>query len=86
MSTYMADSAETRYVTGPLGERFAYRRFGRPGGRPLVMHMRLRGTIDHWDPAFLEPLAAEARQDGGEAQRGVYPGQVHVADPVVDVP
>jgi pimeloyl-ACP methyl ester carboxylesterase len=23
------------------------------------MHMRLRGTIDHWDPAFLDLLAAE---------------------------
>ncbi|MFE9445112.1 alpha/beta fold hydrolase [Streptomyces sp. NPDC006602] len=59
MSTYAADSAETQYVDGPEGERFAYRRFGRTGGRPLLMHMRLRGTIDHWDPAFLDLLAAE---------------------------
>jgi pimeloyl-ACP methyl ester carboxylesterase len=59
MSAYLADSAETRYVDGPEGERFAYRRFGRAGDRPLVMHMRLRGTIDHWDPAFLDLLAAE---------------------------
>ncbi|MGW3461318.1 alpha/beta fold hydrolase [Streptomyces olivaceoviridis] len=58
MFAYVADAAGTRYVEGPSGERFAYRRFGRAGGRPLVMHMRLRGTIDHWDPAFLEPLAA----------------------------
>jgi pimeloyl-ACP methyl ester carboxylesterase len=59
MSTYLADSAETRYVDGPEGERFAYRRFGRAGGPPLVMHLRLRGTIDHWDPALLDLLAAE---------------------------
>jgi pimeloyl-ACP methyl ester carboxylesterase len=59
VTTYLADSAETRYVDGPDGERFAYRRFGREGTRPLVMHMRLRGTIDHWDPAFLDLLAAE---------------------------
>ncbi|MET8564534.1 alpha/beta hydrolase [Streptomyces flaveolus] len=59
MSIYLADSAETRYVDGPEGERFAYRRFGRPGTRPLVMHMRLRGTMDHWDPALLDLLAAE---------------------------
>jgi pimeloyl-ACP methyl ester carboxylesterase len=59
MTTYLADSAETRYVDGPEGERFAYRRFGREGTRPLVMHMRLRGTIDHWDPALLDLLAAE---------------------------
>ncbi|MFF8593859.1 alpha/beta fold hydrolase [Streptomyces sp. NPDC015220] len=59
MSAYLADSAETRYVDGPEGERFAYRRFGRAGGPPLVMHLRLRGTIDHWDPEFLDLLAAE---------------------------
>ncbi|CAL9661456.1 alpha/beta hydrolase [Streptomyces sp. enrichment culture] len=57
MPTHLADQAETRYVAGPRGERFAYRRFGRAGTRPLVMHMRLRGTIDHWDPALLDPLA-----------------------------
>ncbi|WP_344604083.1 alpha/beta hydrolase [Streptomyces glaucus] len=59
MTAFLADSAETRYVDGPEGERFAYRRFGRAGTRPLVMHMRLRGTIDHWDPALLDLLAAE---------------------------
>ncbi|MHC5905340.1 alpha/beta fold hydrolase [Streptomyces sp. S6] len=59
MTTYLADSAETRFVGGPDGERFAYRRFGRAGTRPLVMHMRLRGTLDHWDPLLLDLLAAE---------------------------
>ncbi|GGS55501.1 alpha/beta hydrolase [Streptomyces griseoviridis] len=59
MSAHLADQADTRYVTGPRGERFAYRRFGRAGTRPLVLHMRLRGTIDHWDPALLDLLAAE---------------------------
>ncbi|MFC9285113.1 alpha/beta fold hydrolase [Streptomyces sp. NPDC057052] len=59
MTDHLADAARTRFVDGPEGERFAYRRFGREGTRPLVMHMRLRGTIDHWDPAFLDLLAAE---------------------------
>ncbi|MGA5551044.1 alpha/beta fold hydrolase [Streptomyces pseudogriseolus] len=58
-SPYLADSAETRYVDGPEGERFAYRRFGRAGTAPLVMHLRLRGTMDHWDPELLDLLAAE---------------------------
>ncbi|MGC0379733.1 alpha/beta fold hydrolase [Streptomyces sp. SAI-229] len=58
-SPYLADSAETRYVDGPEGERFAYRRFGRAGTTPLVMHLRLRGTMDHWDPKLLDLLAAE---------------------------
>jgi pimeloyl-ACP methyl ester carboxylesterase len=59
MSTVLADGAETRFVAGPFGERFAYRRFGRAGGTPLVLLMRLRGTIDHWDPAFLDALAEQ---------------------------
>ncbi|MEU8820739.1 alpha/beta hydrolase [Actinoplanes sp. NPDC048796] len=38
---------------------FAYRRFGEAGGIPLVLCMRLRGTMDHWDPELLDRLAAE---------------------------
>ncbi|MEV7807053.1 alpha/beta hydrolase [Microbispora sp. NPDC088329] len=59
MSSFLSDTVETRYVDGPEGERFAYRRFGRPATVPLVLTMRLRGTIDHWDPALLDALAAE---------------------------
>ncbi|MFD4957815.1 alpha/beta fold hydrolase [Microbacterium sp. NPDC058389] len=59
-SPYQADLAPTRYVDGPLGETFAYRLLGRPGSTPpLVLTMRLRGTIDHWDPAFLDAIARE---------------------------
>ncbi|GAB7071172.1 alpha/beta hydrolase [Mycobacterium hodleri] len=54
-----SDQAEDRYVDGPLGERFHYRRFGTDSGVPLVLCMRLRGTVDHWDPALLDDLAAE---------------------------
>jgi pimeloyl-ACP methyl ester carboxylesterase len=57
MTEYLADAAETLYVDAPSA-RFAYRRLGRPSGVPLVMAMRLRGTIDHWDPAFLDALSA----------------------------
>jgi pimeloyl-ACP methyl ester carboxylesterase len=56
--TFQADLAEVRYVDG-TGARFAYRRLGPRSGVPLVMAMRFRGTIDHWDPALLEALAAE---------------------------
>ncbi|MFD9409268.1 alpha/beta fold hydrolase [Streptomyces sp. NPDC059989] len=59
MSTYTSDSAVTSYVQGPT-TRFAYRRFGTGHGVPLVLAHRFRGTIDHWDPAFLQVLA-EAR-------------------------
>jgi pimeloyl-ACP methyl ester carboxylesterase len=39
--------------------RFAYRRIGRCGGTPLVMAIRFRGTLAHWDPALLDVLASE---------------------------
>jgi pimeloyl-ACP methyl ester carboxylesterase len=57
---FAADRAETLHVEGRDGTVFAHRRLGTPSGNPpLVLLMRLRGTIDHWDPAFLDPLAAE---------------------------
>ncbi|MGW4874898.1 alpha/beta fold hydrolase [Streptomyces chartreusis] len=59
-SQYQADLAPTQWVDGPLGERFAYRRLGLPGTTPpLVLTLRLRGTIDHWDPAFLDALSRD---------------------------
>jgi hypothetical protein len=42
------------------GTRFAYRCFGRPDGVPLVLLSRFRGTMDDWDPLFVDALA-EAR-------------------------
>ncbi len=55
---YAADQAETHYVTTDAAT-YAYRRLGPVGGVPLVLVLRFRGTIDHWDPALLEALAAE---------------------------
>jgi pimeloyl-ACP methyl ester carboxylesterase len=55
---YLSDSVETEYVDGP-NARYAYRRFGKTGAPPLVMCTRFRGTIDHWDPALLDLLAAQ---------------------------
>ncbi|GAB7101715.1 hypothetical protein JCM4814A_00290 [Streptomyces phaeofaciens JCM 4814] len=46
MTTYLADSAETRYVDGPDGERFAYRRFGTRGDPP-ARDAHAPGIIDH---------------------------------------
>ena len=39
------------------GIRFAYRRFGKPGGAPLVFNQHFRGTMDYWDPAVTDGLA-----------------------------
>ncbi len=41
------------------GTRFAHRRFGRPDGVPLVLLSRFRGTMDDWDPLFVDALAEE---------------------------
>ncbi|WP_042391625.1 alpha/beta fold hydrolase [Streptacidiphilus carbonis] len=58
MSTYLADAAENLTVEGPSAT-FTYRRLGPRGGTPLVLLNRVRGTLDWWDPEFLEHLAAE---------------------------
>lgn len=58
MTDSPASRATTQFVDGP-NARFAYRRFGGRSGVPLVMALRFRGTMDHWDPALLDRLAAE---------------------------
>ena len=40
------------------GVRFAYRRFGKSDGVPLVFNMHFTGTMDHWDPLVTDGLAA----------------------------
>lgn len=52
-------AAKTEVITVG-GIAFAYRLLGTPEGIPLVMLMHFRGTMDHWDPALINPLA-EAR-------------------------
>jgi pimeloyl-ACP methyl ester carboxylesterase len=41
------------------GVRFAYRRFGKPDGVPLIFNQHFTGTMDHWDPAVTDGLATE---------------------------
>lgn len=49
---------ETLFADGRTA-RFGYRRFGPSGSTPLLLTSRFRATIDHWDPALLDVLAAE---------------------------
>jgi pimeloyl-ACP methyl ester carboxylesterase len=46
----------TQYIEAD-GVRFAYRRFGKPGGPPLVFTQHFRGSMDNFDPAITDPLA-----------------------------
>jgi pimeloyl-ACP methyl ester carboxylesterase len=39
------------------GEQYAYRRFGRGSGLPLLCLQHFTGTLDNWDPAVTDPLA-----------------------------
>jgi pimeloyl-ACP methyl ester carboxylesterase len=50
-------TAPTQFVKAK-GIRFAYRRFGKSGGVPLVFNMHFTGTMDHWDPLVTDGLAA----------------------------
>jgi pimeloyl-ACP methyl ester carboxylesterase len=50
--------APTQFV-GANGIRFAYRRFGKSGGVPLVFNQHFTGTMDHWDPAVTDGLAKQ---------------------------
>src|SRR6202166_2872888 len=49
-------TAPTQFVEAN-GIRFAYRRFGKPGGVPLVFMQHFRGGMDHWDPAVTDGFA-----------------------------
>ncbi len=50
-------TAPTQFVEAN-GIRFAYRRFGKKGGVPLVFNQHFTGTMDHWDPLVTDGLAA----------------------------
>jgi pimeloyl-ACP methyl ester carboxylesterase len=58
MTTPTHQTAPTQFVEAN-GIRFAYRRFGRPDGLPLVFNMHFRGTMDHWDPAVTDGFAGD---------------------------
>jgi len=40
---------------------FAYRRFGKSGGVPLVFNIHFTGHDDHWDPAVTDGLLVHDR-------------------------
>jgi pimeloyl-ACP methyl ester carboxylesterase len=41
------------------GHRIAYRAIG--NGKPIILASRFRGSLDYWDPAFLDELAKSYR-------------------------
>ncbi len=55
---YTHDIVPTQFVE-TNGIRFAYRRFGKPGGVPIVFNQHYTGTMDYWDPAVTDGLARD---------------------------
>jgi pimeloyl-ACP methyl ester carboxylesterase len=73
-------TAPTQFVEAN-GIRFAFRRFGKPGGTPLVFNMHFMGTMDHWDPAVTDGFAANREvilfdNAGVSSSSGQVPGTV----------
>src|SRR6266513_1250861 len=58
MSTYTATTVPTQFVEAN-GIRFAYRRWGKRSGLPLVFNQHFTGNLDNWDPAVLNGFAKE---------------------------
>jgi pimeloyl-ACP methyl ester carboxylesterase len=58
MTSFTHDTVPTQFVEAN-GIRFAYRRFGKTEGVPIVMNIHFRGTMDHWDPAVTDGLAKD---------------------------
>src|ERR1700692_655897 len=49
-------TAPTQFTQTKL-EKYAYRRFGKGPGLPLLCLQHFTGTLDNWDPAVTDPLA-----------------------------
>jgi pimeloyl-ACP methyl ester carboxylesterase len=56
MSADTAITVPTQFVEANA-IRFAYRRWGKQGGLPLVFNQHFTGNLDNWDPAVLDGLA-----------------------------
>src|SRR5436853_421416 len=58
MTTHTHQTATTQFVEAK-GIRFAYRRFGKASGVPLVFNMHFIGTMEHWDPLVTDGFAKD---------------------------
>ena len=58
MNEHSHQTAPTQFVEAN-GIRFAYRRFGKVGGVPIVLNQHYTGTMDYWDPAVTDGLARD---------------------------
>src|SRR5689334_180255 len=60
MTTTSLTETGLQHVEGANGVVYAYRRLGRIGETvPVIFLQHFRGDIDSWDPALIDPIAAE---------------------------
>ncbi len=84
--TELTGDAETQFVDVG-GVNLAYREVG--SGDPVILFTRLRGTLDTWDPAFVDALADGYRvimvdyPGVGYSEGELAPDMVAVADTMV---
>jgi pimeloyl-ACP methyl ester carboxylesterase len=55
----VSGTAPTQFLEVKGGARYAYRRFGSGDGLPLLLLQHFTGTLDNWDPALTDLLAAQ---------------------------
>src|SRR5437899_11099713 len=77
MTTHTHQTAPTQFVEAK-GIRFAYRRFGKASGVPLVFNMHFTGTMEHWDPLVTDGFAKDREvilfdNAGGSSSSGEVP-------------
>jgi pimeloyl-ACP methyl ester carboxylesterase len=58
MTNQTHETAPTQFVEAE-GLRFAYRRFGKAGGVPLVFMQYFNANMDGWDPAMVNGFASD---------------------------
>src|ERR1700741_4664741 len=56
MMIHTHQTVPTQFVEAN-GIRYAYRRFGKADGVPIVFNQHYTGTMDYWDPAVTDGLA-----------------------------
>src|SRR5467141_2174327 len=58
MMIHTHKTAPTQFIEAN-GIRFAYRRFGKTDGVPIVFNQHYIGTMDYWDPAVTDGFARD---------------------------
>lgn len=76
-------AALTQFIDTKL-ETYAYRRFGKPGGFPIVFLQHFTGTLDNWDPAVTDAAGIGPRcnfvwkrRSGAFERRGAHKHSRH---------